>query len=104
MKYFSTNKRSPAVGFREAVMNGQPVDKGLYFPDYIPRTSVDVVQHLRNYTKEALAFQFLLPYVGDDIPRTVLDSIIQETLSFDFPLVQLTDRIFSLELFHGPTL
>ncbi len=104
MKYYSTNKRSPVVGFREAVINGQPPDKGLYFPDTIPRTSADVVKNLRNYSKEALAFQFLLPYVGEDIPRPALERIIDDTLTFDFPLVHLTDRIFSLELFHGPTL
>ena len=104
MKYYSTNKKSPAAAFREAVINGQPADKGLYFPETIPRTGSEVIKNIRGYSREALAFQFLWPYAGSDIPRTILEGILEETLSFDFPLVQLTDRIFSLELFHGPTL
>ncbi len=103
MKYYSTNKRSPIVSFRDAVIKGQPADKGLYFPDSIPRTSADVVKNIRGYSKEALAFQFLFPYVGQDMPPAILESIIEDALCFDFPLVQLTDRIYSLELFHGPT-
>src|SRR5688572_6552329 len=98
MKYYSTNNRSPAVGFRDAVINGQPADKGLYFPENIPRIGSGVIKNIRSYSKEALAFQLLFPYVGEDIPRNTLEKIIDDTLCFEFPLVQLSERIFSLEL------
>jgi threonine synthase len=104
MKYCSTNKKSPKVGFKEAVINGQPPDKGLYFPESIPRTNPGLIKNIRTYSKEALAFEILMPYVGNSIPRKEMEKIIGETINFDFPVVQLSDRIFSLELFHGPTL
>ena len=104
MKYYSTNRKSPVVSFREAVLNGQPPDKGLYFPERIPHTHPDVVKNIRSYSKEALAFEILMPYTGEVIPRKEMETIIGEAINFEFPLVQVTDRIFSLELFHGPTL
>jgi threonine synthase len=104
MKYYSTNKKSPIVVFREAVLNGQPPDKGLYFPEKIPILNRVVLKQIREYSKEALAFELLMPYLGSDIPKNEVDKIIGETMNFNFPLVQITDRIYVLELFHGPTL
>ena len=63
MQFYSTNKKSPSVDFREAVIRGQPPDKGLYFPESVPRLEPEVAKNIRNYTKEALAFKVLAPYV-----------------------------------------
>ena len=92
------------MGFREAVLNGQAPDKGLYFPETIPLTSGDIVNNIRSHSKESLALEMMMPYVGDDLPRTALERIIGETINFDFRLVKTGERLYALELFHGPTL
>ncbi len=104
MQYFSTNRRSPDASFREAVLNGQPDDKGLYFPSQIPRLSPDFLKNLADRANEEIAFEVIRPYIGGEIENEVLRQICSETVNFEFPLVPVTDRISALELFHGPTL
>ncbi|MEQ1924213.1 MAG: threonine synthase, partial [Pyrinomonadaceae bacterium] len=104
MHYFSTNRVSPHVSFRDAVLNGQPDDRGLYFPSEIPRFSNGFVDRLADMANEQIAFDVIRPYVAGEIPDDTLFEICRETVNFDFPLVPITDRISTLELFHGPTL
>ena len=104
MHYFSTNRQSPHVSFREALLNGQPDDKGLYFPSEIPRLTNGLVAALPNLSNEQIAFDVIRPYVDGDIGDLELFEVCRETVSFDFPLVAINDRISTLELFHGPTL
>lgn len=104
MHYFSTNHQSPNATFREATLNGQPADKGLYFPSEIPRLKVDLVETLNRRSNAEIAFDVIRPYVNGEIPENKLLEICSETVNFDFPLVEISDRIFTLELFHGPTL
>jgi threonine synthase len=104
MKYYSLNKQSPSVNFREATIAGQAPDKGLYFPERIPVLSADWLKSLKHQSKIAIGVEVLRPYTGDTIPENVLEAIVTETVNFDFPLVKITDAIYSLELFHGPTL
>ncbi len=104
MQYFSTNRRSPEVTFREAVLRGQPDDEGLYFPASIPRLPNGFVDKLSGRSNEEIAFDVIRPYVGGSIPDDKLYSICAETVNFHFPLVPISDRISALELFHGPTL
>jgi threonine synthase len=101
MKYFSTKKQSAHVSFREAVLNGQPEDKGLYFPEIIPKFSFE---DFHEKSKEQIAFDVIKPYVGGEIPDEKLFEICRETVNFEFPLVKITENISALELFHGPTL
>ena len=104
MIYFSTNKKSPLVNFKEATITGLAPDKGLYFPKTIPVLSPDFFKHLKTKTKEQIAFEVIRPYVGNTIPEEELFTICSETVNFDFPLKKINDNIYSLELFHGPTL
>lgn len=104
MHYYSTNKRSPLVNFREAAIKGQPPDKGLYFPGSIPVLEEKFLSEMHQYAKEELALEVIRPYVGDTIPENVLRKIVEETIAFDFPLKPVNENIYSLELFHGPTL
>src|SRR5205823_7473920 len=104
MLYYSTNNRSPKVEFKEATIRGQAPDKGLYFPETIPVFSKEVFANLHTWSNQAIAFRLISPYVGGSIPPAMLDHIVAETINFEFPLVQLDENIFSLELFHGPTL
>ncbi|MEJ7587032.1 MAG: threonine synthase [Ferruginibacter sp.] len=104
MQYFSTNHQSPVVDFRQATMNGQAPDKGLYFPESIPAVASDLILNITQYSDEEIAFRVMEPYVGNAIPEDELRRIVKETINFDIPLVQVTGNIFSLELYHGPTL
>lgn len=104
MKYFSTNRKSPLVNFRDATLSGQAPDKGLYFPTFIPALPVSFLDKIDVLSKEEIAFEVIHPYVGDSIPRKDLMDIAAQTIAFDFPLKQVNENIFSLELFHGPTL
>lgn len=104
MLYYSTGKNSPTVDFRQATINGQAPDKGLYFPEQIPKLSDDFLQRLPNISRAQLAYEVMAPYVGDVIGEDELKNIAAETVDFEFPLVKVSDAIYSLELFHGPTL
>ncbi len=104
MQYYSTNHHSPKVSFREATIQGQAPDKGLYFPERIPALPKDFIENIRQYSNEEIAYLVIAPYVGDTIPEKELRRIVRETVNFDIPLVKVDDRISSLELYHGPTL
>ena len=104
MKYFSTNLKSAHASFREATLKGQPDDKGLYFPEQIPVLSSDFWRSFGEKSKEQIAFEVIKPYVGEEIAEEKLFQICAETVNFDFPLVQISENIASLELFHGATL
>lgn len=104
MKYYSLNKQSIAVDFAAATISGQAPDKGLYFPESIPPISKELIEHIEDYSNEAIALEVIKPYIGDAVPQYDLERIVSETVNFEIPLVNINDDIFSLELFHGPTL
>ncbi len=104
MKYYSTNRKSPVVSFKEAALRGQAPDKGLYFPEKIPSINQQLLNNIRSIPKIELAYQIMQPYVGGDISAEQLYQIVTETIDFDIPLIQLEEDIYVLELFHGPTL
>ena len=104
MKYYSTNNISPAVDFKEATIQGQAPDKGLYFPERIPLFPKEIIDNITEYSNEEIAYQIIKPYVGNTIPEEILREIVKETISFEIPLVKIKENIFSLELYHGPTL
>lgn len=104
MKYYSLNKNAPKVSFEEAVVLGLAEDRGLYFPESITPLPDSFFENIENLTHEEIAFEAIKQFVGDEIPETELKRIIAETLCFDFPCVPVEDNVFSLELFHGPTM
>ena len=104
MQFYSLNKKSPNVNFKDATINGQAPDKGLYFPKTIPQVKKELIKNIENINNEAIAFEVIKPYVGNAIAEDDLYNIVTETVNFSIPLVKVTDDIFSLELYHGPTL
>ena len=104
MHYFSTKRNSPNASFREAVLLGQPGDRGLFFPSAIPKKSDDFVANLDSRSNDEIAFEVIRPFVSDEIPEAELFKICEETVNFPFTLVSITDQISALELFHGPTM
>lgn len=104
MNYYSLNNKTTKVSFQEAVIQGLAPDNGLYFPvmiNELPKSFFDAIANLSN---EEIAFEAIKQFVGTEIPESELKQILKETLSFDFPLVNIEENIFSLELFHGPTM
>jgi threonine synthase len=104
MRYFSLKDRNNYVDFKEATLQGQAPDGGLYYPASIPVWNNHFIRNLKRKSKMEIGFEIMAPYVGNTIPEKELYSIIEETLDFDFPLQPISENIYSLELFHGPTL
>lgn len=104
MKYYSTNKETPAVSLQEAVVKGLAPDKGLYMPENIKALPESFYQNIGNMSFQEIAYTVADAFFGEDIDADTLKSIVYDTLSFETPLVHVNDNIYSLELFHGPTL
>ncbi len=104
MNYYSLNKISPIVDFKTATLNGQAPDKGLYFPETIPQLAKEFWQNIHQYTDQEIAFRIMQPFVEGTMDEATLKNILEQTINFPVPMVQLTENIFCLELFHGPTL
>ncbi|SDR70501.1 threonine synthase [Gramella sp. MAR_2010_147] len=104
MKYFSLNNREHTSNFENAVVRGLAPDKGLYFPDEIKKLPASFFQSIENLDKTEISFEVIKAYVGDEIPDSALINIIEETIDFEFPVVEVEENISTLELFHGPTL
>ena len=104
MNYYSLNKKAPNTSFKDAVIKGLAPDKGLYFPESITPLPKSFFDTIDNLSHSEIAFTAIKQFVSPDIPEDVLKTIIEETLSFDFPIVKLNENISTLELFHGPTM
>ena len=104
MNYNSLNNNAPKASFSEAVIKGLAPDKGLYFPETIAPLPTSFFENIENYSNNEIAYELIKQFVGDEIPTAKLKEIIADVLQFDFPLVEVEKDIFSLELFHGPTM
>jgi threonine synthase len=104
MNYYSLNKEAANTTFKNAVIKGLAPDKGLYFPESITPLPKKFFDNIDNLSNTEIAYQAIKQFVSPEIPEEVLKTIIEETLSFDFPVVQLSENISTLELFHGPTM
>ena len=100
MRYYSTNGRAPLADLRKAVVKGLAEDRGLYMPERIPTLPADFLRGSFVETSYGVADAFF----GEDIPAAELHRIVEETLAFDCPVVEVEPGIYALELFHGPTL
>ena len=104
MKYYSTNHQAPDASLQEAVVKGLASDKGLYMPEVIKPLPQSFYDNIENLSFQEIAYQVADAFFGEDVPADVLKQIVYDTLSFDVPAVQVKENIYSLELFHGPTL
>ena len=104
MNYYSLNKKAPNTTFKNAVVKGLAPDKGLYFPESITPLSKEFFNNIEHLSNSEIAYQTIKQFVLPEIPETELKQIVEDTLSFDFPIVELNKNISTLELFHGPTM
>lgn len=104
MKYYSSNHTSPEVTAAEAVVKGLAPDRGLYMPERIGRLPQEFFDNIDKLTFHDIAFEVARSFFGEDIPAADLRRIVADTLAFPTPVVEAQPGIWSLELFHGPTL
>ena len=104
MKYYSTNKKAPIATLEKAVVKGLAEDRGLYMPERIKTLDNKFFDEMPEMTFQEIALTVADAFFGEDVEPEALKRIVYDTLQFDCPLVKVTDNIYSLELFHGPTL
>ena len=104
MNYYSTNGKAPLATLQKAVVKGLAEDKGLYMPQRIKPLPQSFFDNIQNLSFQEIAYQVADCFFGEDVEADALRKIVYDTLAFDVPLVKVTDTIYSLELFHGPTL
>lgn len=104
MKYYSTNHNSLDVSLAEAVVKGLAPDRGLYMPERIERLPREFFDNIDKMSFHEIACRVARAFFGEDIPGEDLDAIVCDTLSFPTLVVEVESGIYSLELFHGPTL
>ena len=104
MHYYSTNGKAPLATLEKAVVKGLAEDKGLYMPERINPLPKEFFDEMSQMTFQEVAFRVAQSFFGEDIPADDLKRIVYDTLAFDCPIVKVEENIYSLELFHGPTL
>jgi threonine synthase len=104
MKFYSTNNRDLTTSLRDAVIRGLAPDNGLFMPEKIPILPEPFLQSLHERSFQDIACQVAKNLIGEDLPDHELKAIVEHTIAFDAPLVEVEKDIFTLELFHGPTL
>lgn len=104
MRYYSTNKQAPTATLHEAVVKGLAGDRGLYMPERIKPLSRDFFDNIDKLTFQEIACTVADAFFGEDVEADALRRIVYDTLQFDCPVTPVDGNIYSLELFHGPTL
>ena len=105
MRYISLNHNSQPVDFKTAVMNGLAPDKGLYFPEEVISLPKKITDNIKSIDDHELCYEVIKGYIGEDFSKDELIQIIKKTIDFKIRLNKIGDNpIYSLELFHGPTL
>ena len=104
MMYHSLNNNQLVSSFKDAVISGIAPDKGLYFPIEITPLPTSFFRNIGQLSQHEIAFEAIKQFVGEDINTTGLKEIIARTLDFEFPIVEISDNLATLELFHGPTM
>ncbi len=104
MKYYSTNHTAPLASLEEAVVKGLAGDRGLYMPENIKALPKEFFDNIDKMSFQEIAYTVADAFFGEDVDADSLKKIVYETLAFDCPVVPVTDNIYTLELFHGPTL
>ena len=103
-RFYSTNNTSLTVSLQEAVVKGLAEDKGLFMPEKIEKLPQEFFDTIGTLSFPEIAYTVAEAFFGSDIEADELKKIVNETLSFDTPLVEVEKNIYSLELFHGHTL
>ena len=104
MKYYSTNGKAPIADLHKAVVKGLAEDRGLYMPERINKLPQAFFDNIEKMSFQEIAYTVASAFFGEDVDPDALHDIVYDTLSFDCPVVNVKENIYTLELFHGPTL
>ena len=104
MKYYSTNKKAPEATLEKAVVKGLAEDRGLYMPEIIKALPESFFANIERMSFQEIAYTVADAFFGEDVDAESLKQIVYDTLQFDCPVVKVDENIYTLELFHGPTL
>ena len=104
MKWISTRGASPPVSLVDALFAGTAPDGGLYVPERLEPLSAATIERLRGASLVDIGAIVGAHLLEGDITEEGLRPLVADALDFPVPLVQVTDRVWALELFHGPTL
>jgi len=104
MKYYSTNGKAPIADLQKAVVKGLAEDRGLYMPERINKLPKEFFDNIEKMSFQEIAYAVASAFFGEDVDPDALHDIVFDTLSFDCPVVKVKGNIYTLELFHGPTL
>lgn len=102
MELVNLKDPSDKVSFAQAVKKGLGKNQGLYFPTSLPK--FDDIDAILDMPFVERSVEILSQLIGDEIPRDRLQGIVERAFAFEAPLAKVTDNVYSLELFHGPTL
>ena len=104
MIYYSTNGKAPIADLRKAVVKGLAEDRGLYMPERINKLPKAFFDDMKDMKFQDIAYNVASAFFGEDVDLDSLKDLVYDTLQFDCPVVKVKENIYSLELFHGPTL
>ena len=104
MKWISTRGASPPVPFIDALFAGTAPDGGLYMPERLDPLPPGTVNALRGADIVEIGTRVGAHLLRDEITAEALRPLVADALDFPVPLVQVAERAWALELFHGPTL
>ena len=104
MHWVSSRGESPPITFVDALFAGTAPDGGLYMPERFEPLPAGVLNSLRGASVVDVATRIGAHLLKDEITQAQLEPLVRDALDFPVPLVPVTDRVWALELFHGPTL
>ena len=104
MKLYSTNDPTISFSLKEAVLQGLPADNGLFMPKTVPTVSSQFLDSIEDRSFKEIALEIAQRYLQDDLSGSSITSLVEEVFDFEVPVVPVSDSIYCLELFHGPTL
>ena len=104
MQYYSTNGNAPLADLEKAVVKGLAEDRGLYMPERIEKLPKAFFDNMHEMTFQDIAYNVAANFFGEDVDMDGLQELVYDTLSFDCPVVKVSENIYALELFHGPML
>lgn len=104
MNYFSTNNPDHKVSLAEAVIKGLAPDNGLYMPEQIPVLPEELIQKFSEMSFREIGYAVISALFSEDLSESQIKELVDHTLTFEAPIVRVEDDVYSLELFHGPTL
>jgi threonine synthase len=103
LRFHSTNRAAPPVDLATALLTGQAPDRGLYWPEQLPRLGAGELAGLAARPYHEVAFRVLRPFTQGMLPDDALARLCADAYDFPVPLEPVIGRRALLRLDRGPT-